>query len=76
MTSPRGTASWSSISRASGASAIIAVTRGALKLLLSKATGAAWREYAEYDIATKTLTPLLGQNEKTEYQAAYASRAW
>ena len=45
---------------------------GALKLLLSKATGAAWREYAEYDVATKVLTPLLGQNEKTEYQVAYA----
>jgi dipeptidyl aminopeptidase/acylaminoacyl peptidase len=30
------------------------------------------REYAEYDIATKTLTPLMGQNEKVEYQAAYA----
>ena len=44
---------------------------GALKLLLSKATGALSREYAEYDVATKTLTPLLGQNEKTEYRAAY-----
>ena len=48
-------------------------TPGALKLLLSKATGAAWREYAEYDVVTKVLTPLLGQNEKTEYQVAYAS---
>jgi len=44
---------------------------GALKLLLSKATGALSREYAEYDVATKALTPLLGQNEKVEYQAAY-----
>lgn len=46
---------------------------GALKLLLSKATGALSREYAEYDVATKTLTPLLGQNEKSDYQAAYAA---
>jgi dipeptidyl aminopeptidase/acylaminoacyl peptidase len=46
---------------------------GALKLLLNKATGAAWREYAEYDVATRTLTPLLGQNEKTEYQIAYSA---
>jgi dipeptidyl aminopeptidase/acylaminoacyl peptidase len=48
------------------------VAAGGLKLLLSKATGALSREYAEYDIATKTLTPLMGQNEKVEYQAAYA----
>lgn len=44
-----------------------------LKLLLSKATGALSREYAEYDVVTRTLTPLLGQNEKVEYQAAYAA---
>ncbi len=43
-----------------------------LKLLLSKSTGALSREYAEYDLATRTLTPLLGQNEKVEYQVAYA----
>jgi protease II len=46
---------------------------GGLKLLLSKATGALSREYVEYDVATRTLTPLLGQNEKVEYQAAYAA---
>lgn len=44
-----------------------------LKLLLSKATGALSREYAEYDVVTGTLTPLLGQNEKVEYQADYAA---
>ncbi len=44
-----------------------------LKLLLSKATGALSREYAEYDVSTRTSTPLLGQNEKVEYQAAYAA---
>jgi dipeptidyl aminopeptidase/acylaminoacyl peptidase len=44
-----------------------------LKLLLSKATGALSQEYAEYDVVTKRLTPLLGQNEKTEYQAAYGA---
>ncbi|MBK5296119.1 MAG: S9 family peptidase [Vicinamibacteria bacterium] len=46
---------------------------GGLKLLLSKATGALSREYAEYDIGARTLTPLLGQSETVEYQAAYAA---
>jgi protease II len=44
----------------------------ALKLLLSKATGALSREYVEYDVATKTVTPLLGQNETVEYSMAFA----
>ena len=48
---------------------------GGLKLLLSKATGAASREYIEYDVATKAVTPLLGQNERTEYRMAYAPAA-
>lgn len=45
---------------------------GGLKLLLAKMTGALSREYAEYDVASKTLTPLFGQGERTEYRAAYA----
>lgn len=45
---------------------------GTLKLLLSKATGALSREYAEFDVATKALTPLLGQNERVEYSMRYA----
>jgi dipeptidyl aminopeptidase/acylaminoacyl peptidase len=47
-------------------------TGAGLKLLLSKATGALSREYAEFDVASKTLTPLFGQGERTEYRAAYA----
>jgi dipeptidyl aminopeptidase/acylaminoacyl peptidase len=42
------------------------------KLLLSKATGALTSEVWEYDEATKKATPLFGQNEKEEYEAAYA----
>ncbi len=45
---------------------------GALTLLLSKATGAASREYIEYNVATKAVTPLLGQNERVEYRMAYS----
>ena len=45
---------------------------GTLTLLLSKATGAASREYVEFDVATRAVTPLLGQNEQTEYRMAYA----
>jgi len=48
---------------------------GALTLLLAKATGALSREFAEYDVATRTLTPLFGQNETAEYAAAYAPAA-
>lgn len=48
---------------------------GALKLLLSKATGALSREYAEFDVATKALTPLMGQNERVEYSMRYAPTA-
>jgi len=44
---------------------------GALTLLLAKATGALSREFAEYDVAMRTLTPLFGQNETVEYDAAY-----
>ncbi len=45
---------------------------GALTLLLAKATGALSREFAEYDVATRALTPLFGQNETVEYDAGYA----
>ncbi|HEX7085123.1 MAG TPA: prolyl oligopeptidase family serine peptidase [Vicinamibacterales bacterium] len=45
---------------------------GALKVLMVKATGALWREYAELDVRTKSLTPLLGQGEQVEYDVRYA----
>ena len=43
------------------------------KLLLSKATGALTSEIWEYDEATKKTTAVFGQNEKEEYEPAYAS---
>ncbi|HEU4533511.1 MAG TPA: S9 family peptidase, partial [Polyangiaceae bacterium] len=43
------------------------------KLLLAKETGGSSREYAEYDPAAKKLTPLFGQNEREDYQAAYGA---
>jgi protease II len=48
---------------------------GTLTLLLAKATGALSREFAEYDVATRMLTPLFGQNETVEYDAGYAPAA-
>ena len=43
--------------------------------LMAKATGGTWNEYYEYLSATKTLTPLFGQDEKEEYQARFAADA-
>ena len=49
--------------------------RGAdLRLLLVKVTGSFAREYFEYVPATKTLRPLLGIGEATEYEAMYAAQ--
>ncbi len=45
-----------------------------LRLLLVKATGSVSTEFSEYVPATKKLTPLLGQGEATEYDAAYAAQ--
>lgn len=41
------------------------------RLLLAKATGALTREYWEYDVDAKKLSPLFGQDEKEEYEAFY-----
>lgn len=43
-------------------------------LLLAKATGSLSREFYTYDIPSKKLTPILGQNEKVEYEALFSSR--
>lgn len=43
------------------------------KLLLRKATGALSSEYYEWGTTGRTLRPLLGQGETTEYTAAYAA---
>lgn len=49
--------------------------RGAdLRLLLVKLTGSFAREYFEYLPATKSLRPLLGTGEATEYDAMYAAQ--
>lgn len=48
---------------------------GQVTLLLAKATGALSREFFEYQITSRTLTPLLGQVEKGEYDMAYSPRA-
>jgi dipeptidyl aminopeptidase/acylaminoacyl peptidase len=44
------------------------------KILLAKHTGSLSVEYSELDLETKAVTPLFGQGETEEYQAAYASR--
>jgi dipeptidyl aminopeptidase/acylaminoacyl peptidase len=41
------------------------------RLLLAKATGNTSSQYFGYDPATRTLTPLLGQNETEDYDAAF-----
>jgi dipeptidyl aminopeptidase/acylaminoacyl peptidase len=46
---------------------------GDTRLLLQKATGALSSEFFEWGTKDKTLKPLLGQGETTEYTAAYAA---
>ncbi len=42
-------------------------------LLLKKSTGSLTSEYSEWKPGAKALVPLLGQNEKQEYEAAYGA---
>jgi dipeptidyl aminopeptidase/acylaminoacyl peptidase len=44
------------------------------RLLLRKETGSLTAEYSEYDPAKETLSPLVGQGEKEEYDARYGAR--
>jgi dipeptidyl aminopeptidase/acylaminoacyl peptidase len=44
------------------------------RLLLRKETGSLSAEYFEYDPAKQSLTPLIGQGEKEEYEARYGAR--
>lgn len=44
------------------------------RLLLQKQTGALTSEWWEYDVASKKLAPLLGQDEKEEYEVAWAAQ--
>ena len=48
---------------------------GSLTLLVGKATGALSREFADDDVASRQLTPLVGQGETVEYDARYAPAA-
>ncbi|MES2857267.1 MAG: S9 family peptidase, partial [Bdellovibrionota bacterium] len=41
------------------------------KLLLGKATGALTAEFWSFDIATKTMKPMIGQGEKEEFDATF-----
>ena len=42
--------------------------------LMVKATGSTQREIYEYDVASKKLTPLLGQGEAEEYDVTYGAK--
>lgn len=42
------------------------------KLLLVKYSGAKQNEYFDYDTKTKELNPVIGQNEKEEYDVSYS----
>jgi dipeptidyl aminopeptidase/acylaminoacyl peptidase len=42
------------------------------RILLVKETGSSSREFYQFDLHTKALTPLLGQNEREDYEAALA----
>lgn len=44
------------------------------KLLLVKYNGARINEYYDFDVKTKKSTPVIGQDEKEEYDVAYAQK--
>ncbi len=44
-------------------------------LLLGKATGSLTGEFYTYDVRTKKLSPVIGQDEKEEYEVLFSSRA-
>lgn len=44
------------------------------KLLLAKAVGGDMNEFHEYDPATKTLTPVVGKDEREDYEVAYGAK--
>ena len=45
------------------------------KFLFAKATGSQSREYYEYDVKTRQTKPLIGQDEKEEYEINYGVSA-
>ncbi len=44
------------------------------KLLYVKYSGARMNEYFDFDPKNKTMTPVIGQNEKSEYEVNYANK--
>ncbi len=44
------------------------------KLLFVKMTGARFSEYFDFDPKTKKMTPVIGQNEKAEYEVNYSNK--
>lgn len=44
------------------------------QLLLYKLNGAREAEFYDYDVQTKTLIPVIGQNEKEEYDVSYGTK--
>jgi dipeptidyl aminopeptidase/acylaminoacyl peptidase len=53
----------------------VADNLGIDKLLLVKEVGSNMAEYSEYDVKAKKLTPLFGQGEREDYEAAYGGNA-
>lgn len=53
----------------------VADNQGTDKLLLVKEVGSNMEEYFEYDVPSKKLTPLFGQGERENYQAAFSANA-
>lgn len=51
----------------------VADHHGETQLLLSKDIGSAVSEYYLFEVGTKTLTPLFGQNEREEYEARFGA---
>jgi dipeptidyl aminopeptidase/acylaminoacyl peptidase len=47
---------------------------GTVRLLLSKSTGALTAEFHEWSSRTRALKPVIGQDEKVEYDVAYAAK--
>jgi dipeptidyl aminopeptidase/acylaminoacyl peptidase len=44
------------------------------KLLFVKMTGARFSEYFDFDPKTKKMTPVIGQNEKAEFEVSYTGK--
>jgi dipeptidyl aminopeptidase/acylaminoacyl peptidase len=52
----------------------IADHKGNETFLLAKQVGSLWAEFYEWKVGSKDLTPILGQNEKEEYDVKFSAR--